>query len=148
MTTPDIAAAMQASMDAENRRRELAGQSPGLGVFLSLPQPPAGPGVGLSDVALPVIGEGYDQEAPAALQHKAYGETRPVYAAGEVGGLGYPLGIAQPARRHVTNLGADGLLIEPGPDGRAAGDSTVFVSPQTAPKPSLWSRLKAKLGRS
>jgi hypothetical protein len=94
-----IAAPMQASMNAEDRRRELAGQSLGLGALVQLPQSPAGPGVGLSDMDLPVIGEGYDQTADiAAAAQKAYGEARPSYADPSVGGAGYPLGIAQAAR--------------------------------------------------
>ena len=58
MTTPDEAAlaiAQAAAEDGENRRRELASQTPGLGALVSLPDVPYGPGVGLSDVPLPPI---------------------------------------------------------------------------------------------
>jgi hypothetical protein len=76
VTTPDIAAVMAAAMDGDNRRRELAAMTPGLGPALPLPQPPAGPGVGLSDVALPVVGEGYQVQAEiAAAVHKGTGRT-------------------------------------------------------------------------
>jgi hypothetical protein len=117
VTTPDIAAVMAAAIDGENRRRELASQTPGLGPVLPLPQPPAGPGVGLSDVSLPVVGEGYEvQSLPvvgegyevqakiAAAIHKSYGADRPQYAHPLVGGINYPAGTHQPALRHVTNL--------------------------------------------
>lgn len=68
MSTPDIESVMHAAMSAEDRRRELAGQSPGLGALVQLPQPVSGPGIGISDVpGLDVVGEGYDQAAvPAA----------------------------------------------------------------------------------
>ena len=93
MTTPDIAATMAAAMDAEDWRRELAAQTPGLGALMQLPQPVGGPGVGLSDVDLPVIGEGYDQVAEVEdAVTKAYGEDRPVYAAPVVGGTGFTAG--------------------------------------------------------
>jgi len=40
-------------LDTENRRRELASQSPGLGALMALPDVPYGPGIGISDVQLP-----------------------------------------------------------------------------------------------
>ena len=142
MSTPDIASVMQQAMDAEDRRRELAGQSPGLGALVNLPQPPSGPGVGLSDVSLPVVGEGYDQTADiSAAVQKAYGEARPTYADGLVGGTGFQAGRSEPAIRHVQDLGADGLLIDPGPDGRQRGGQTVTVSPDIAPRRTLLQRL-------
>lgn len=150
MSTPDIAniaAAMSGGMAAENRRRELAGQSPGLGAPMPLPQPPSGPGVGLSDVDLPVIGEGYDMTAEIAdAVSKAYGPSRPVYAHPALAGLDYRPAAHVPVRRHVTNLGADGLLIEPGPDGWQAADPYVVVSPPAA-RPSMLRRLTGKLRR-
>lgn len=144
MTTPDIAAAMQAAMDGENRRRELASQTPGLGPVLPLPQPPAGPGVGLSDVPLPVVGEGYEVQAEiAAAVHKAYGTARPQYAHPAVGGIDYPAGTHQPALRHVHDLGDGTLFIE----GRSApaADGFTLVSPPA--RPSLLSRLLGKFRR-
>src|SRR2546430_17592739 len=102
MTTRDSAAAMQAGMDGENGRRQLASLTPGLGPVLPLPQPPAGPGVGLFDVPLPVIGEGYDVQAKiAAAVHKSYGADRPQYAHPLVGGINYPAGMHQPALRQI-----------------------------------------------
>jgi hypothetical protein len=76
----------------------------------------------------PVIGEGYDQQAEIATAvHKAYGEARPVYAGPAFAGDSCVLGVSQPALRHVTNLGADGLFIE----GRSApaADALTVVSP-------------------
>jgi hypothetical protein len=63
VTTPDIAAAMQAAMDAEDQRRLLASATPGLGVLLPLDQPPSGPNVGKYGVGGAIVGEGYDQQA-------------------------------------------------------------------------------------
>jgi hypothetical protein len=144
MTTPDIAAAMAAGMAAENRRRELAGMTPGLGPVLPLPQPPSGPGVGISDVALPVVGEGYEVQAEiAAAVHKSYGAARPQYAHPLVGGIDYPAGTHQPALRHVTNLGADGLFIE-GASAPAADGFTVVSAPS---RPSLLARLLGRFRR-
>jgi hypothetical protein len=133
MSTPDIAAAMASAMSAENRRRELAGRSPGLGAPLPLPDLPYhSHGLG------PAVGEGYDVTAEiAGAVHKAYGPDRPVYGDPAVAGRGYRPAADVPVRRHVTNLGADGLLIDPGPDGRQSGDPFTVVSPAAA-TPSLW----------
>jgi hypothetical protein len=147
MTTPDEAAwasAMAAAMASENRRREVASASPGYGALVHLEQPPSGAGVGISDVGMPIIGEGYAIQAEiAAAVHKAYGETRPQYADPVVGGPGYGDGIHQPASRHVTDLGADGLFIE-GASAPAA-DPYLVVSPP--PRPGLLSRLRGLLRR-
>ena len=67
------------------RRRTGAARSPGpvpgYGALVPLEQPPSGAGVGISDVGMPIIGEGYAIQAEiAAAVHKAYGETRPQYA--------------------------------------------------------------------
>ena len=140
MTTPDIAAAMQASMDQEDRRRELASQSPGLGALMQLAPTGIGPGVGLSDVPLPAIGESH-QAAPYVPQHKAYGPVSPTYAPDVVGGLGYAPGDVRTALRHVTDLGADGLFIE-GASAPAAGPFMV-VSPPA--RPGLLARLLGRL---
>ena len=103
---------------------------------MPLPQPPSGPGVGLSDVALPVIGEGYGMTAGIAdAVSKSFGPARPHYAHPALAGLDYRPAADVPVQRHVTNLGADGLLIEPGPDGRAAGDPYVLVSPRPPGRP-------------
>src|SRR5215471_320831 len=135
MSESDITSAMHAAMASEGRRREVASASPGLGALMRLPQSPAAAGVGLSDVDMPAIGEGYDQVAEiAAAVSKAYGESRPVYAGPAVAGDSYgPLGVSQPALRHVANLG-DSLLIEPGPGGQPYGPVTVVSPP---PRPSL-----------
>jgi hypothetical protein len=136
---------MAAAMDGEDRRRELASQTPGLGPVLPLPQPPAGPGVGLSDVMLPVVGEGYETQAEMApAVHKAYGPDRPGYAHPLVGGIGYQANVHQPALRHVMDLGADGLFIEDR-SGAPVGD---VVAVAAAPsRPGLLSRARAALGR-
>jgi hypothetical protein len=128
MTTPDIAAAMQASMDQEDRRRELASQSPGLGALMQLPPTGIGAGVGLSDVPLPVIGESH-QAAPCVPQHKAYGPVSPTYAPDVVGGLGYAPGDVQTALRAL------------GPQDATGRADVMVVSPDVAPRRSLWSRL-------
>ena len=144
MSEADFRAAQTTAEDAENRRREIAGASPGLGALLPMEQPPSGAGVGIWDVDMPVIGEGYDQQPEiAAAVHKAYGEARPSYAGPAVAGDGYPLGVSQPALRHVTDLGADGLFIE-GRSAPAAGAFTV-VSPPA--RPGLLARLLGRLRR-
>jgi hypothetical protein len=130
-------------MAAEDRRREVAGASPGLGALLPMEQPPSGPSVGKYGVGGPIVGEGYEVQAEiAAAVHKAYGEDRPCYAGPAVGGDSYVLGVSQPALRHVTNLGADGLFIE-GASAPAA-DPFMVVSP---PRPGLLSRLRGLLRR-
>ena len=134
MTTPDIAAAMQAAMDAEDRRRELASQSPGLGALVQLPQTPNGPGVGIWDLGMPVIGESH-QAAPYAEQRKAYGPVVPQYAPDVVGGVDYAPGGIETALRAAAERAFAGQ------DAAGRGDSLVVVSPATAPRPSLWSRL-------
>jgi hypothetical protein len=146
MTEPDIAAVMQASMNAEDKRRQLASMTPGLGAQLNLPDVPYGPSVGKSGLDLPPVGEGLETSPVVVPRLKAYGPQSPVYADDLVGGLGYSLGSVHNARRHVTDLGADGLFIEPGPDGRAPTNSMFVVSP-AAPRPSLWQRLTSRLRR-
>lgn len=143
MSEQEIAGVMAEAMDAENRRRQAAADSPGLGYQLALPQSPAAAAVGKSGLDMPAIGEGYDQAAADAFQHKSYGPAAPVYGPAEVGGLGYPLGISQPARRHVADMGADGLLIEPYGNGQ---QPYTAVSPPAA-RPSLWARLTGRLRR-
>ena len=139
MTTPDITATMAPSMAAENRRRGLAEQSPGLGALVQLPQPPSGPGVGISDVPLPVVGESH-QAAPYMPQSMAYGPDRPQYADSLIGGVGYAPGDMQ------TALRAAGERVFAAQDAAGRADVTV-VSPQTAPRPSLLGRLAARLRR-
>jgi hypothetical protein len=135
VTTPEIQAVMQASMDVEDRRRELASQTPGVGSLMQLPQPPSGPGVGLSDVALPHVGEGYDHGAPLVPQSKAYGPD-PL-----IGGLDYAPLDARPAMRHLADLGERVFAAQD----RAADPYTVISPP--AAKPGLLARLAAKLRR-
>jgi hypothetical protein len=119
--TAEIQAAMQASMDSEDARRLLASRTPGLGSALPMEQPAAGPAVGKYGLpGLEVTGEGYAMTAPDAVQHKAYGPARPVYAPDVVGGI-------EPAAVRV-------LL-----RARAAADGIAVVSPPA--RPSLWRRL-------
>ena len=141
----DISAAMAAAMGEENRRRELASQAPGLGALMHLGQPPAAHGVGISDIPdSEVKGEGYAVTAPlTAAQVSSYGPGSPVYADGSVGGYGFQGGRSEPAIRHVTNLGADGLFIE-GRSAPVADAVTVLSAPG---RPGLWLRLRGKLRR-
>jgi hypothetical protein len=137
LSTPDIAAAMNAAMDGENRRRQLASGTPGLGAVLRLPQSPAAAAVGKSSLDMPAIGEGYAQGAPDAPQRKSYGPDLPVYADDLVGGYGFQGGRSEPAVRHVTDLGADGLFIE-GRSAPAASPWTLISPP--AGRQSLFRR--------
>jgi hypothetical protein len=74
---------------------------------------------------MPILGEGYELTAPDAVQHKAYGAGRPVYAPDVVGGLGFTAGKSEPAITVYLGQRSQG-----GP---------VFVSPPA--RPSLWRRL-------
>jgi hypothetical protein len=126
-----LTAAMDASMTGENRRRELASQTPGLGSPLPMEQPAAGPSVGKSGLDMPVIGEGYSVTAPDAVQHKAYGPDRPVYADPVVSGYGFQAGKSEPAIRVWAvqrSRPADGIAV---------------ISPPG--RPGLWSRLLGRL---
>ena len=100
---------MPAAMAAENRRREVAAMTPGLGVPLPMEQPTSGPSVGKYGVGGDIVGEGYDQQAEiSGAVHKSHGESRPVYAAPAVAGESYaPLAVVQPALRHVRAAGFD-----------------------------------------
>lgn len=139
MSTPDIAAVMAAAMDAEDRRRELASQAPGLGALVQLPPSPSGPGVGLTDVPLPVIGESH-QAVASVPQHKSYGPPAPVYADSLIGGLGYAPGEVQ------TALRAAGERVFTAQD--AGGQAGVMVvSPGMAPRRSLLSKVLGRLRR-
>jgi hypothetical protein len=140
--TAEIAAAMSRGMDGENRRRELASQMPGHGALVQLPEVTSGPGVGLTDVPLPTIGESH-QAAPQVPQHKAYGPPSPMYADPFVAGPGYPADTQQPALRSVMDIGDGRLLVE----GRSvpAADAFAVVSPPA--RPSLLSRLLGRLRR-
>jgi hypothetical protein len=60
-----------------------------------------------------------------------------------VGGIDYPAGAHQPALRHVTNLGADGLFID-STGAPAADGSTVVSAPSRS---SLLSRLLGRFRR-
>ena len=111
MSEADIRAAQTAAENAENRRREIASATPGLGALVQLPETPNGPGIGIWDLGLPVVGESH-QAAPYVEQRKAYGPASPVYADDLIGGPGYAPGGIETALRHVTDLGADGLFIE------------------------------------
>ena len=125
MTTPDIAAAMQAAMDGENARRQLASQRPGHGLELTLAQPSAAPAVGKSSLDLPVVGLGYEQApAPSQTVHASY--VVPSGADATVAGYGFQAGKSEPAIS--VWLGQRSL---PARDVVYAG----------AGRPSLWSRL-------
>jgi hypothetical protein len=135
----DISATMAAAMGEENRRRELAAQQPGAGALLPLPQPPAGPAIGVSNVDPPVVGEGYAMEAPPSplqvvVPHgiPVYGQ-RPEYAAPEVGGVGFQAGRQEPPIRVLV-----------GTRSAAAEGLTVLSAPG---RPGLWARLRGKLRR-
>jgi hypothetical protein len=123
----DIAGVMASAMAEEDRRRELASATPGLGSLLPMEQPAAAAAVGKSGLDMPVIGEGYEMTAPGAVQHKAYGAARPSYADDVVGGYGFQAGRGEPAIR--VYLGSRS----------APAGGPVFVSPPA--RPSLWRRL-------
>jgi hypothetical protein len=112
---------------------------------MELPQPPSGPGVGLSDVSLPVVGEGYDTAAGiAAAMHKSYGPDRPQYGHPLIGGLDYAPVDARPAlgRSRLFDL-ADQVF---GAQDAQAGHPYTVISP-TAARPGLLARLAARLRR-
>jgi hypothetical protein len=144
MSEADIRAAQTAAEDGENRRRELAALTPGLGPVLPMEQPPSGPSVGKYGVGGLIAGEGYEVQAEIAdAVAKAYGPPRPQYGDDLVGGFGFQAGRGEaPIRRHVTDLGADGLFIE-GASAPVADGFTV-VSPA---RPGLLSRLRGLLRR-
>jgi hypothetical protein len=125
MSEADIAGVMAQAMTSEDRRRELASQSPGLGSPLPMEQPAAGPSVGKYGLDMPVVGEGYLMTAPDAVQHKAYGPQAPVYAPDVVGGLGFQAGKSEPAISVYL--------------GQRSADAAVIVSPPS--RPPLWRRL-------
>lgn len=136
--TAEISAVMAQAMDQEDRRRELASSSPGLGALVQLPDVPYGPGVGIADVPLPPIGESHHQAAPSVPQHKAYGPPSPVYADPAVAGVGYAQGDVQ------TALRALGERVFAAQDAAGRADVTV-VSPSA--RPSLLARLFGRLRR-
>ena len=127
----------------EDRRRELASQTPGLGAPVGLPDVPYGPGVGLTDVALPHVGEGYGHGAPVAAQSKAYGPDTPQYGHPLIGGLDYAPMDARPAlgRSSLYEL-ADQVFAAQ--DARAGHAYTVISPPA---RPGLLARLAARLRR-
>jgi hypothetical protein len=141
VTTPDIAQVMMQAMQAEDQRRQVASASPGLGALLPMEQPPSGPSVGKYGVGGDIIGEGYAVEAEiTAVVHKSYGPARPVYAGPAVAGDSYPLGVSQPALRHVQDIGDGQLLIE----GRSAPTAGFDVMSPPA-RPGLLARLLGRL---
>jgi hypothetical protein len=140
MTTPEIEQVMLAAMTAEDRRRELASQSPGLGALVQLPDVPYGPGVGISDVPLPPIGESHHEAAPSVPQIKSYGPPSPVYADSLIGGLNYAPGDV------TTALRAAGERVIATQDAAGRAD-VVVVSPGMAPRRSLLRRLAGRLRR-
>jgi hypothetical protein len=123
--TAEVTAAMSQGMDTENRRREFASQSPGLGALMALPDVPYGPGVGISDVPLPVVGESH-HAAASVPQVKSYGPPSPVYADSLVGGRGLRPGDVQ------TALRALGERVFAAQDAAGRADVTV-VSPPAPP---------------
>jgi len=142
MSVPDIASAMNAAMSEEDRRRRLASESPGLGSLLDLPQSPAGPSVGKAGL-MPAVGEGL-APVPYVPQSKSYGPPVPAYAHDLVGGYDFVGGRNEaPIRRHIANLGADGLFIE----GASAPAADPYVFATAPARPSLWQRITGKLRR-
>jgi hypothetical protein len=134
MSEQDIRATLAQAMNAENRRRQVASDSPGLGALLPLPQPPSGPGVGISDMDLPVTGEGYSTTAPAGgAQTASYGPERPVYADDLVGGVGFQGGFSEPAIESFRFSVSPGLVTPAAPPAQA--------------RPGLLSRLRGWLRR-
>jgi hypothetical protein len=134
LTVDDVAAIQAAAMDAEDRRREVASQTPGLGTLLELPQPPNAAAVGKAGVpGLDVVGEGYatTPEVSAAAV-KAYGPARPVYADGVVGGVDFVAG-----RQEAPVKMAAGF--------RRSDDGVVVVSPSS--RPGLLARLTGRFRR-
>jgi len=136
----EATAAMQEAMASEDRRRQLASQSPGLGALVQLPDVPYGPGVGIADVPMPAIGEGHAQSAPQVPQYKSYGPPAPVYAPDVVGGLGYAPGDIQTALRAA----GERVFAAQAAAGLAA---VTVVSPEAAPRRSLLGRLLGRLRR-
>jgi hypothetical protein len=131
MSEADIRATLAQAMAAENRRRQVASDSPGLGTLLPTPQPPSGPGVGISDVDPPVVGEGYSVTAPAGgAQTTSYGPARPVYADDLVGGVGFQGGFSEPVIESFR------FSVSPG-----------LVTPPAQARPGLLSRLRGWLRR-
>lgn len=143
MAAPDeaaVAAALAQAVSAENQRRRLAADRPGHGALMRLPQPPAGPGVGLSDNPLPVVGEGYSV-APGASEAQVASYTTPNYADPSVGGVDFVGGRNEaPIKRHAHDLG-DSLFVGVPDASRTRGDGFTVVSPQ---RPGLLSRLRAR----
>ena len=142
MSTPDIAAVMAAAMDAENRRRQLGGQAAGLGALMDLPQGPAALSVGKSSLGLDAVGEGLAAIGPAPAQVTSYGPGRPVYADGLVGGQGYGPGGVETVLRSLADQ-----VFRAQDRAAAAGPGVEVISPQAAPRRSLWARLAGRLRR-
>jgi hypothetical protein len=117
-----LAVAQGQAETGEDRRRQLASGTPGLGVLMSLPQSPAAAAIGKSSLDMPAIGEGLSPVSYVP-QHKAYGPASPVYADPFVGGVGFQGGRSEPAVRH------------------AGGDSFAVVSPDVPVRRSLLGRL-------
>jgi hypothetical protein len=143
MSEQSIEAVMAQAMAAENRRRELASQAPGLGALLPMEQPPNGPGVGKYGLpGMDIAGEGYATMAPDdAQQLKAYGMVRPHYADPVVAGLDYRPAADIPLRRSIIDPGYGRLLTE----GRGApAADPVVVSPPAA-RPGLLARLISRV---
>jgi hypothetical protein len=141
MSEPDIAAALSQAMSQEDRRRQLASQSPGLGALVQLPDVSYGAGPGNWDLG-PHVGEGYSQGADMVPQVKSYGPVSPVYADPFVAGVSYSPGHIQTAIRAL------GERVFAAQDAQAAraGDSWTVISPQVA-RPSLWRRITERLRR-
>jgi hypothetical protein len=135
MNAVDIRAVMLAAMDSEGMRRELASQAPGAGALVTLPDVPYGPGVGISDLPLPPVGESHQQAASAAPQLKSYGPPVPVYAPDVIGGPGYAPGDIQTALRAAGERVA-----------AVQNTAVVVMSPAAAPG-SVMGRLLAALRR-
>jgi hypothetical protein len=142
--TAEISAVMAQAMDQEDQRRTLAGQAPGYGAAVRLPDNPVGVSTGKAGL-LDAVGEGHSvlaPESPAQVTADhgvlVYGR-RPQYADSLIGGPGYqPTGIETALR----SLGERVFSAQAAP-GRAG---VVVVSPTPARR-SLWSWWGRLFGR-
>ena len=109
--------------------------APGSGALLPLPESPAAVGVGISDLPMPFVGEGYALQAPdAPLQVQSDNGTlvhgrRPSYADDLAGG------ISQAGKQEAPIRVLVGTRCAPAP-----GTDMVAVSPRIERR-SLWRRL-------
>ena len=134
---------MAAAMDAENRRREVAGPLRGwvrcCRWSSRRPVPVSASGTWTCRSSARVTRSRRRSPRRCTRHTGRRGRCTP----GPRSPAGYALGVSQPALRHVTDLGADGLFIE-GPSVPAA-DAFTVVSPPA--RPGLLARLLGRLLR-